>query len=86
MLEIPESFNLAKLLNQTVKNKVIKNVAAAQFPHKFAFYFNDNPDNYNALLSGKKIKKICPYLGRFFYLLKPECITQSQCYSAKVST
>ena len=50
MLEIPESFNLAKQLDQTVKNKVIKNVVAAQSPHKFAFYFNDNPESYNALL------------------------------------
>ena len=64
MLEIPESFNLAKQLNQTVKNKVIKNVIAAQSPHKFAFYFNDNPDNYNTLLSGKKIEKIDPVAGQ----------------------
>ena len=64
MLEIPESFNLAKQLNQTVKNKVIKNVKAAQSPHKFAFYFNDDPDNYNALLSGKKIEKIEPIGGQ----------------------
>ena len=60
MLEIPESFNLAKQLDQTVKNRVIKNVKAAQSPHKFAFYFNDDPDNYDSLLSGKKLEKIEP--------------------------
>ena len=64
MLEIPESFNLAKQLNQTVKDKVIKNVIAAQSPHKFAFYFNDNPNGYNALLSGKKIEHAVPVAGQ----------------------
>jgi formamidopyrimidine-DNA glycosylase len=64
MMEIPESFNISKQLNKTIKNKVIKNIIAAQSPHKFAFYFKDNPDNYNALLTGKKIGDIRPFAGQ----------------------
>lgn len=64
MLEIPESFNISKQLYRTVKNKVIKNVVAAQSPHKFAFYFNDRPDSYAALLSGKKIDNVLSFAGQ----------------------
>jgi formamidopyrimidine-DNA glycosylase len=54
MLEIPESHNVAKQLNQTIKGKVIRKVLANASPHRFAFYFGD-PDNYHSLLSGKAI-------------------------------
>ena len=52
MLEMPESINIAKQLNQTIKGKVIIKVLANASPHKFAFYFGD-PGKYHSLLSGK---------------------------------
>lgn len=54
MLEIPESYNAAIKLNQTIKGKVIRKVMANSSPHRFAFYFGD-PAGYEGLLSGKTI-------------------------------
>jgi len=54
MLEIPESYSLAKQLNQTIKGKIISYVKANHSPHSFAWYFGD-PEGYNDLLSGKII-------------------------------
>lgn len=54
MLEIPESYTLAKQLNQLVSGKIISYVKANQSPHSFAWYFG-NPDGYDELLSGKTI-------------------------------
>lgn len=54
MLEIPESSNLARQLNEVVFGKTIKTVIANQSPHKFAFYHGD-PLNYNRLLSEQVI-------------------------------
>lgn len=52
MIEIPEAINLAKQLNNTLKNKKIKSVIAMQNPHKFAFVDGD-PANYSGLLKNK---------------------------------
>jgi len=57
MLEIPESYNIAKQLNETISGKRISNVEANYSPHKFAWFFGD-PENYNNLLSEKTITKI----------------------------
>ncbi len=54
MIEIPESINIAKQLNETVKGKMIKKVYANHTPHSFAWYFG-NPGDYNDLLVGKTI-------------------------------
>lgn len=54
MLEIPESYTLAKQLNQMVQGKTIQNVKANSSPHGFAFYFGD-PARYPDLLEGKAI-------------------------------
>lgn len=54
MLEIPEASVIAQQVNETLMGKVIKNVAAAQTPHAFAWYFGD-PAGYPALLNGKKL-------------------------------
>lgn len=54
MIEIPEAVVLAKQINETIVGKRIKNVLAAQSPHKFA-WFNGNPQEYNNLLEGKLI-------------------------------
>lgn len=54
MIEIPESINIAKQLNETVKGKIIKKVCANHTPHSFAWYYGD-PNDYNTLLEGKSI-------------------------------
>jgi len=54
MIEIPESINMAKQLNETVKGKIIRKVCASHTPHSFAWYYG-NPNDYNALLSGKPV-------------------------------
>lgn len=54
MLEIPESYTIARQLNETVKGKVIEFVEANKSPHKFAWYTGD-PEGYDDLLAGKTI-------------------------------
>ncbi|SMC64178.1 endonuclease VIII [Papillibacter cinnamivorans] len=54
MLEIPESVNLARQLNDTVRGRTIQRAAANASPHKFAFYHED-PAGYGALLTGQTI-------------------------------
>lgn len=56
MIEYPEAVVLARQLNETVTGKLIQKVIAAQNPHKFAWY-NGLPENYPAMLEGKKIGK-----------------------------
>ncbi len=54
MLEIPESTTIARQLNETVRGKAIRRVAASASPHKFAFYYGD-PADYDALLTGQVV-------------------------------
>lgn len=54
MLEIPESYTIAKQLNQTIKGKIISSAKANQSPHSFAWYYG-RPEDYDELLSGKRI-------------------------------
>lgn len=54
MIEIPESRTLAVQLNESINDKLIKKVYTNTSPHKFA-WFSGDPDNYNSLLSGKKV-------------------------------
>ena len=63
MLEIPEAIVISEQLNQTVKGNRIKEVVAADSPHKFAWYFGD-PSEYDSLLRGHKIEVAKPYGGR----------------------
>ena len=62
MIEIPESYTIAKQVNQTVKGKTISYVKANQSPHAFAWYFG-NPEDYNDLLSGKTVGLSSPVSG-----------------------
>lgn len=62
MIELPESHVIAAQLNETIKGKIIQNVTANASPHKFAWYFGD-PNNYHALLSGKKIDHVLNHGG-----------------------
>ena len=52
MLEIPESYTLAKQLSRMVAGKTIASAMANQSPHKFA-WFEGDPAAYDGLLSGK---------------------------------
>ncbi len=62
MLELSESNVVSRQLNETIAGKIIKKVTANASPHSFAWYFGD-PDNYHALLAGKKIDKAQPVGG-----------------------
>jgi len=63
MIELPEAAVIAKQINETVGGKKIKNVVAAQSPHKFAWYFGD-PQEYKSLLTGRVISKAVSYGGQ----------------------
>ena len=63
MIELPEAAVLAKQVNETVVGKKIKNVIAAQSPHKLAWYFGD-PQDYKSLLTGKVVSKAVSYGGQ----------------------
>jgi len=62
MIELPEAAALAEQINRTISGKSIKNAAAAQSPHKFAWYFGD-PQEYRGLLAGKVISGAMSYGG-----------------------
>ena len=54
MLEMPEVMTLANDLNNTVKDKRVKQVFAPTKQHKFCWY-NGDPSEYDAPLRGKRI-------------------------------
>ena len=62
MVEIPESYTIAKQLNNTIRGKTISYVKANQTPHSFAWYYG-NPEGYDNLLSGKTIGMSHAYAG-----------------------
>ena len=62
MIELPETYVLAKQMNDTLINKTIVNTKVNTHPHSFA-WFADNPSEYNAMLEGKKITKSTPGTG-----------------------
>jgi formamidopyrimidine-DNA glycosylase len=63
VIELPEAAVLAKQINETVVGKKIKNVIAAQTPHKLAWYLGD-PQEYRSLLTGKVISGATSYGGQ----------------------
>ncbi len=54
MLEIPESYTIAKQLRKAVIGKTIAQVETASKPHSFAWYFGD-PAQYHDLLAGETV-------------------------------
>jgi formamidopyrimidine-DNA glycosylase len=60
MLEIPESLNLAKQINETITGKQILSVTTEHTPHKLAWYYGDKT-RYSNLLTGKTIEKARAY-------------------------
>jgi len=62
MIELPESRNLSRQLNDTIKGKKVLNVATNKSPHKFA-WFRGNPAEYHELLAGKTISGSAAFGG-----------------------
>jgi len=62
MLELPESYTIAKQLNSTIKGKRITKAIANHSPHKLAWY-NGDPNDYNSLLSNKTITDCVNHAG-----------------------
>lgn len=56
MIELPESYTLAKQFNKELKGKVVKSVEAGHTPHKFTWFFGDK-DAYDGMLRGKVFGK-----------------------------
>jgi formamidopyrimidine-DNA glycosylase len=63
VIELPEAAVLARQINETLVGKKVKNVIAAQTPHKLAWYFGD-PREYRSLLAGKVISGATSYGGQ----------------------
>jgi formamidopyrimidine-DNA glycosylase len=63
VIELPEAAVLAEQINETVVGKRIRNVIAAQTPHKLAWYFGD-PQEYRSLLTGEVISRATSYGGQ----------------------
>jgi formamidopyrimidine-DNA glycosylase len=63
VIELPEAAVLAEQINETVAGKKIKNVIAAQTPHKLAWYFGD-PQEYKSLLASKIVSRARSYGGQ----------------------
>ncbi len=54
MLELPESYTLAKQMQQKLSGKTIERVMVEKSPHRFAFY-SEYKDEYEALLKGRTV-------------------------------
>ena len=54
MLELPESYTIARQINEHLTGKIISHIEILQTPHKFAF-FNGAVDKYEEYLEGQVI-------------------------------
>jgi formamidopyrimidine-DNA glycosylase len=68
MIEIPESNTLEKQLNETIKGKKIVGVVTNNFPHKFAFFY-ENPEEYGDILKGKTVTNVKAFGGQIEIIL-----------------
>jgi formamidopyrimidine-DNA glycosylase len=66
MIEMPEAFNLAKQMNETLKGKTISRFARGTQTHKF-LWLNRPDEEYQAILAGKTITGASSF-GRSIYL------------------
>ena len=62
MIELPETYVLAKQINTAIAGKTIKTATANAHPHAFAFYTGD-PASYGAMLEGKAVVSANPGKG-----------------------
>lgn len=63
MIELPEAVVLVKQINGAICGKSIRDVIANRSPHKLAWYCGD-PQDYKALLTGKRISEATSYGGQ----------------------
>ncbi|MCL1820541.1 MAG: endonuclease VIII [Oscillospiraceae bacterium] len=63
MLELPETYVLAKQVKEALVGKTIRTVTANANPHTYAWFTGD-PAEYNGKLTGKKITDSAAYGGR----------------------
>jgi formamidopyrimidine-DNA glycosylase len=54
MFELPEVTNLKKQINQTILGLAVQHAKLGNTPHKFVWY-NRAPDEFEALMSGKRL-------------------------------
>jgi len=62
MIEIPETYVLAKQIEETLVGKTIQSAVANAHPHSFAWYSGD-PAVYNAMLEGRRVTSANPGTG-----------------------
>lgn len=62
MIELPETYVLARELNETVRGKTIARAEANVFPHAFAWYTGD-PAEYGEKLAGRRVTEATPGTG-----------------------
>lgn len=62
MIEFPESYTMAKQIQENLNGKIVSEVIVLQSPHKFAFFWGEK-DDYPELLEGKKITGATNYGG-----------------------
>jgi formamidopyrimidine-DNA glycosylase len=62
VIELPEALNIARQITKTVAGKSIARVAAAQTPHKLAWYYGDR-SMYSDLLDGHTVERADAYGG-----------------------
>ena len=62
MIELPETYVLAKQIEETLVDKTIQSAVANAHPHSFAWYSGD-PAVYNAMLEGRRVTSANPGTG-----------------------
>lgn len=62
MIELPESYTIARQLQQVLVQKTVASVVTNHSPHKFAF-FSDNVADFPELLSGRTVTKVDSLAG-----------------------
>lgn len=62
MIELPEAWNIAGQINETITGKRISGVEAAHTPHKLAWYYGDHT-KYAELLNGRIVGEASAHGG-----------------------
>ena len=63
LIELPESVNLVRQLQENFSGRVIKEVVAGKSSHKFAFY--SEPEQYSHMLNLVEVFTFAPVASRY---------------------
>ncbi len=63
MIELPESRTISKQMNEVLKDKTVLEVIIEASPHKFAFYSDNNKEDYPFIMEGQKITGCISHAG-----------------------